>query len=281
MNQKTLHEIYFEHTGKSSDRWSIYISTYERLLNEYRNKPVSMLEIGVQNGGSLEVWAKYFPLAKRIIGCDINENCRKLVFEDNRITLKIGNANDRQVKIGILEKSPSFDIIIDDGSHYSSDIINSFIQYFPHLKDGGIFIAEDLHCSYWNDFEGGILYPYSAIEFFKRLVDVVNEEHWNKKSKISILDKFYSKYGIELNYEQLKHIHSIEFVNSICVVRKKLPEQNVLGDRISTGRVSLIVNNSVKQVSENTSIGIGKRVLRKVKISLLRIVDWVNSYFGL
>ena len=60
MNDKTLKQIYVEHTGKVSDKWSIYLSEYDRILSEYRHKPLCMLEIGIQNGGSLEIWSKYF-----------------------------------------------------------------------------------------------------------------------------------------------------------------------------------------------------------------------------
>ena len=59
----------------------------------------------------------------------------------------------------ILSHSPNFDLIIDDGSHTSGDIVKSFARYFRHLSHGGIFVAEDLHCSYWSNFEGGLYYP--------------------------------------------------------------------------------------------------------------------------
>ena len=46
MNDKTLQQIYVEHTGKMTDRWSLYLTEYNRLLDIYRNKPISLLEIG-------------------------------------------------------------------------------------------------------------------------------------------------------------------------------------------------------------------------------------------
>ena len=58
---KSLFELYREHQGKVSDKWSIYLSEYDRLFSSYRDRPVRMLEIGIQNGGSLEIWSKYFP----------------------------------------------------------------------------------------------------------------------------------------------------------------------------------------------------------------------------
>lgn len=61
---QTLKQLYALHTGKVSDKWSSYLDAYENILSKYRHKPINLLEVGVQNGGSLEIWAKYFPYAK-------------------------------------------------------------------------------------------------------------------------------------------------------------------------------------------------------------------------
>ena len=55
MINKTLHQLYSKHNGKVSDKWSLYLMEYDRLLNDYRDKPMRLLEIGIQNGGSLEI----------------------------------------------------------------------------------------------------------------------------------------------------------------------------------------------------------------------------------
>ena len=160
MTEKTLTEIYEEHTGKVSDKWPLYLSEYDRIFKGYRTQPIKILEIGIQNGGSLEIWPKFFPNGKKFIGCDINPNCAKLQFEDPRIKLVIGDANTNKTQNDILQHSSEFDIVIDDGSHLSSHIIKSFARYFPILLDGGVYVAEDLHCSYWVDYEGGLLDPF-------------------------------------------------------------------------------------------------------------------------
>jgi hypothetical protein len=79
---KTLQELYLQHTGKVSDKWSLYLSVYDQILKSYRNANVRLLEIGVQNGGSLEIWSKYFSNAKLIVGCDINPECGKLRYDE-------------------------------------------------------------------------------------------------------------------------------------------------------------------------------------------------------
>lgn len=239
---KSLLELYGEHQGKVSDKWSIYLAEYDRLFSVFREQPVRMLEIGIQNGGSLEIWSKYFPNAQILVGCDINPDCAKLAYDDPRIQLVIGDANTDAVENEILSHSTNFDLIIDDGSHTSSDIAKSFARYFRYLNEGGLFVAEDLHCSYWREFEGGLYYPYSSMAFFKRLADVVNHEHWGiAKERRQLLRGFSEKFSIEFDEGELADIHSIEFFNSACVVRKLQAGSNVLGQRFIAGQHEFVV----------------------------------------
>lgn len=242
MLMKSLIELYGEHQGKVSDKWSIYLTEYDRLFSGFRPQSVRMLEIGIQNGGSLEIWSKYFPKAQILVGCDINPDCAKLTYDDPAIQLVIGDANSDPVEKEILRHSPNFDLIIDDGSHTSSDIAKSFARYFRHLNEGGLFIAEDLHCSYWGEFEGGLYYPYSSMAFFKRLADVVNHEHWGlDKKREQLLRGFSEKFSIDFDERTLADIHSIEFFNSACVVRKLQARSNVLGARFIVGQHAFVM----------------------------------------
>ena len=245
---KSLADLYREHDGKVSDKWELYIDAYEGILAPYRSQSVSLLEIGIQNGGSLEIWEKYFPNFQKIIGCDIDPKCALLTYENSNVKVIVGDANGGESRKKILEISSSFDIVIDDGSHLSSDIIKSFLLYFPALKEGGIFIAEDLHCSYWLNYEGGIYHPYSSISFFKRLADILNFEHWgNGKARVDLLKGFFSEYGVSVDEDCLSHIHSVEFINSICVIKKASSQKNLLGRRVVVGARDLVSPNPLIQ----------------------------------
>ncbi len=234
---KSLLQLYEEHKGKVSDKWSLYLGEYDRLFSPYRDQPVRLLEIGVQNGGSLDIWSKYFKSGEKFVGCDINPNCAKLIYEDSRIAVVIGDANTDETEKFVLQESNHFDLIIDDGSHTSGDIVKSFARYFSHLKDGGLFVAEDLHCSYWKNFEGGLYYPYSSMSFFKRLADVINYEHWGvSKDRRQVLSGITEHFSIDISDELLSWIHSIEFVNSMCIVRKFGGELNRVGERFIVGQ---------------------------------------------
>jgi O-antigen biosynthesis protein len=244
MAQK-LKQIFMNHSGKLSDKWSLYINEWDKILSPYQDQEIDLLEIGIQNGGSLEIWSKYFKNAKHIIGCDIDPKCECLDYSDERINLILGNINSETTENDILKISNNFDIIIDDGSHISSDIIQSFNRYFPHLKDSGVFIIEDIHTSYWKHFEGGLFYPYSTTSYLKRLVDIINYEHWRLPGfpRKHILKNFENKYKFTVDEKQLLRIHSIEFINSLCIIKKNEPDKNVLGKRIVTGNEECVTND--------------------------------------
>lgn len=233
---KSFSQLYFDNTHKVAHKWSAYLSQYDRIFSSKRNLPIKLLEIGVQNGGSLEIFSEYFFNAQKIIGIDINPNCRNLKFNNSVISVIVGDVNSNSIKSTLLSSSDGFDFIIDDGSHISGDIIKSFCFYFKNLNEDGIYIVEDLHCSYWKEFNGGLYFPYSSVSFFKKIIDVLNSEHWGiEKDLENFLNGFTNIYGVELDWLVLKQIHSIEFLNSMCIIRKKGAEENTLGVRVISG----------------------------------------------
>jgi len=237
---KSLASLYLNRrNGNVSDKWSLYLSEYDRLFETYSPKAVNLLEIGVQNGGSLDVWADYFARGSNIVGCDINPLCSSLKFESDKVKLVVGDVNNVDTLNAVFALVPVFDIVIDDGSHTSSDIIQSFCALFGQVNDGGLYVVEDLHCSYWQRFGGGLYHPHSAYAFFKALVDVCNHEHWGLP--IQPVD-YLSGLGFDVDglVPHLAHVHSLEFINSLCVVHKQAPAQNYLGTRVVKGDVESV-----------------------------------------
>lgn len=241
--RSSLECLYLPHQGKVSDKWESYLPRYDALFRSLCAEAIQLIEIGVQNGGSLEIWAQYFPNATRIVGCDIDPRCGDLAFDDPRIKVVVGDATRDKTgrEIGALAPSPR--IVIDDGSHRAGDIVRTFARYFPQIEDDGIYIAEDLHCSYWEGYQGGLFDPYSAISFFKRLADITNYEHWGiAAARRDLLAKFETRYGCVLDEDLLQQVHSVEFVNSLCVVRKRQAGWNALGSRVVVGVDAAVVN---------------------------------------
>ncbi len=245
---KTLKDLYENHSGKVSHKWTSYLDVYEDRLNKYRQLPIKFFEIGIMNGGSLEIFSKYFSNAELILGCDIDPKIKELRYksEDGNILVVNGDANQEETKEKII-KHAKFDIIIDDGSHQSDDIIKSFCNYFKHLNFGGVYIIEDLHCSYQREHKGGLFFPISSINFLKKLVDIINHEHWGvEKKKEWLLRGFVENYKINIDSIELEKINSIEFVNSLCFIKKKPSIENKVGKNIVVGESAIVVPDRKK-----------------------------------
>lgn len=163
-------KVFFAHRGHAIFKWVHYLDIYERHFEAYRNTPVKMLEIGVLKGGSLEVWRKYFGVAATIFGIDVNPECAAFATPPNQV--RIGSQDDPQFLRAVADEIGAIDIVLDDGSHIGRHQRVSFDTLFPFVKDGGLYVIEDLHTSYWpNSHEGGYRRKGTAIEHIKDMID--------------------------------------------------------------------------------------------------------------
>lgn len=247
MNNLSIAQIHKQKTGKVSDKWASYLPFYDELFEKFRTQSLNLLEIGIQNGGSLETWKTFFGSANVLIGCDIDEKCGTLQYDDPRIHVVVGDANQASTVNKIAEICNNFDIIIDDGSHTSNDILNSFFIYFSMLKPGGVFVIEDTHTLYMNDWGGGILNEFSAYSFFKKLIDVINIQFWGNELPIDVYFRTFFALGQIPDFIKEGWVDSIEFRNSIIVIKKSLiATHEKLGERIITGSAALVDDGPVK-----------------------------------
>ena len=123
-----------------------YIEVYESLFNPIRETCGNVLEIGVQEGGSIALWNAYFPNAE-IHGFDINLDKVKVDLGDPRIHLKTCDAYSRDV-ISTIDPL-SFDVIIDDGPHTKDSMLVFASRYPQFLKEGGVCVIEDVQSMDW------------------------------------------------------------------------------------------------------------------------------------
>lgn len=231
----TLKDLTARHQGKILDKWSSYLEIYDEIFAPNRDEPVRLLEIGVQNGGSLDLWAGYFRNASEIIGCEIDAKRASLSFANPSIRLVIGDACQDPTVSEVLKNGSGLDVIIDDGSHRPGEVIAAFSKYFAHLKPGGLYLIEDLHSSYWRDYDGELDHPHSAISFLKLLVDVIHFDHWHMDAaRADVLRKIEKRHRVEFSNADLAEISSIHFHNSLCIIRKSKGETG-LGPRVVAG----------------------------------------------
>ena len=87
----------FLNSKNFSFKWEKYFDVYEEYFSKFKDKNITFVEIGVYNGGSLKIWKNYFGPKSRIIGIDINPDCKK--FEDDRIYIHHEDATDDFVKL--------------------------------------------------------------------------------------------------------------------------------------------------------------------------------------
>jgi hypothetical protein len=171
----TLWSDFLTNDKRIIHKWKHYFPIYERHFKDFVHKSVTFIEIGCGRGGSLQMWKRYFGPHARIVGIDINPRCK--TFEEDQVEIHIGQQQDDQFLQSLINEVGTPDIVLDDGSHVMSHIIASFQFLYPRMAKNGIYMVEDLHTAYWDEFEGGLHKPSTFIELCKNLIDELNADH--------------------------------------------------------------------------------------------------------
>jgi len=119
----------------------VYGESYDRLLASYTKAPVTLLEIGVDRGGSLHSWTEFF--TGTFYGVDIVDK-RLPKYVSDRYKFILANIHDPEVLSYFENNNTLFDIIVDDGSHHIYDIVFMVEAFLPRLQKDGIMIIEDI-----------------------------------------------------------------------------------------------------------------------------------------
>lgn len=132
-----------------------YTQVYEKLFNKKRLITKKVLEIGVQQGGSIKLWNDYFPNAK-IYGLEISKNIdlylKKVIQNKNVKYINGIDAYDEKFYSSFIsENKGTFDIIIDDGPHTLESMIVFVERYIDLLNEVGILVVEDVAKIEWID----------------------------------------------------------------------------------------------------------------------------------
>jgi hypothetical protein len=137
--------MYFqEHkNGPGIWKWEHYFDIYHRHFARFTEKNVSILEIGIYSGGSLEMWRSYFGEKSHIYGVDIEQACK--AYENDHTSVFIGDQADRSFWKSFRERIEGVDIIIDDGGHAPEQQRITLEEMLPSLRPGGVYLCEDIH----------------------------------------------------------------------------------------------------------------------------------------
>jgi len=248
-----LEKYFFDNDDKLIDKWNHYFDIYEKYFNKYRDKEVIILEIGVFQGGSLQMWKKYFGPKAKIYGIDINPKCKEL--EEENIEIFTGSQSDRAFLQDIKRKIPKVDILLDDGGHTMRQQIVTFEELFDHVKEEGIYLCEDTHTSYQIMYGGGHKRRGTFMEYAKNLIDCLNA-YYSEQSSLKV-----NKYT--------ESIQGIHFYDSIIVIEKE--KRKGEPKRMTTGHAT--VENYHQE-----PVGL-KKVKWTIKKKILKIINKGLRFF--
>ena len=194
---------------KNRSRGHGFSKFYANHLGHLRKKEINILEIGSYAGASASAFVKFLP--KSTVHC-FDINISKFEYESKNIKvygLDINNEkilNETFKKINIKKNDNFFDLIIDDGSHYLSDILFSLKNFFKYLKKKGIYVIEDFkHPNY---------YKYN-----KDVDDIMVDQMLDKLSK-----KEFFKSNI-INAEEQKYL--LSEIKKIDIYKGNLKDSDI------------------------------------------------------
>jgi hypothetical protein len=156
------------------------------LLEVYRQafadlkEPISLLELGIDKGGSLLMWQSWFPKSQ-VVGLDIKapDEMALHLLGEHGIHIALGCQANTELLTWLCREFGPFDVIIDDCSHRGDLTRTSFWFLFDHLRRGGFYCIEDWGTGYWDcpDYDGRKYeeanHAAGMIGFIKELVDEV------------------------------------------------------------------------------------------------------------
>lgn len=209
--------------GRRLHKWHHYFDIYENHFKPWRGQNITLLEIGVFGGGSLDLWRNYFGPETQIIGIDVTESC--VALADERTKIFIGDQADRKFLRDVLSQVGPLDIVIDDGGHTMNQMITSFEEIYPRLTSPGVYLVEDVHtCFFGGEYDDRADHQNFLSYAFDRVVDL---HDWTRqKSEVPRFGQLPTKRVGELECSEFcRRTGGIHFYDSVVVFdRRDRPE---------------------------------------------------------
>lgn len=204
---------YFEHNdGRLINKWLHYFPIYEQYLDRFRGRRLTMLEIGVSHGGSLQMWRHHLGRRATIVGIDIDP--RVTVLAERGIDVLVGDQSDPVFLAELVAKYGRFDIVLDDGSHQPVHQIASVEHLWPFVAEDGVYLIEDLHTNYWAEYGGGRHRPDTFMAWTRARMDDLHA--WHSREE-----------GFEVN-EWTRTLSGIHVFDSVVVLEKARRDKPVV-----------------------------------------------------
>lgn len=174
-----LKDIFNRPDTQNVVKWIHYLDIYDTLFSRFRGEKVTILEIGILDGGSLKLWRDYFGDKATVVGVDLTYPC--LAFESNGIHIEVGDQSDPLFMNSLIRKYGKFDIVIDDGGHTNHLVRKSFDLLFNSTNH--LYIVEDTHALLWH---------HGFYSLYRDLYIIFNQNFNIFKKFINFINLFYS-----------------------------------------------------------------------------------------
>ena len=197
----------FYNSKLQSIKLNSYFDIYETIFKEFRNKPITFVEVGIFGGGSLLMWKKYFHPQSRIIGIDLNPKSKD--YEKYGFEIFIGDQEDENFWKKFYKTVGKVDIVLDDGGHTDPQQIQTLISAINNIKQNGLIVIEDVHTSYFTEF--GNPSKNSFVNYSKKIVDLINSRYFSLNKSINNPNKISKLFK--------KNIYSVTFHESLIAFK--------------------------------------------------------------
>ena len=136
-----------------------YQYMYAKYLLPVRHRDIKLLEIGLGcdtqwgPGHSVDLWHELLP-RMTYYSIELDGGCASKFIPRLGERQFIGSQDDAGFLFNVMNKTGPLDVIIDDGSHYTEHQRSSFSYLWGAIKPGGIYIIEDLQCTFLPGYNG-------------------------------------------------------------------------------------------------------------------------------
>jgi len=191
-----------------------YSNIYHRYFESLRDSKLTMLEVGIGTGESVNVWYDFFGNST-IYMADIDDYSH--LYNKDRLKCLTVDQSDRLSLENLRETVGQLSIVLDDGGHAMHHQQLTLGIMFKNLNSNGLYFIEDLHTSTWEP--GSTLYNQDL---------KISEDR--KTTTLNVLTQFQSTgvfqspfLSVEENGYLTECIRSIDFFcnNKLCLLVKK------------------------------------------------------------
>ena len=173
----TLVEMFDKYGCDKGNLKHRYDRVYAPALDQLKDHPFRMLEIGIFKGNSTEAFVEYCPQVD-VVGVDIfvrvNVDNIPILNHPQVTACKCDSLVGPTEEFMSLIGTDNFDIIIDDGLHTHEAQWKTFLNFIPYLKEGGSYFIEDV-------------WP------FDKMSPAQKQHHWLKKHSPAFSEEQYLK----------------------------------------------------------------------------------------